>query len=387
MSYNFTDIANTMKSPGLRNVGNSSQTSMDPLSLALGGASAVGNVVSSLFTNAANKRENKRNRWFAHQEAEINRNWQAEQAQIERDYNSPANQKKMMQEAGFNPALMFGDVAGVAQSSNASASGSQASAPSSLPSHAPSFDPASVASLTSAFADKKLKDAQARNLDADTVGKEIENDASSFRLRIYKIYAEDKEIAGLSLTQSMVSLNNATSAEKAASTDLSIDELNNMRPLQRDDYIATIACKKQEASYTAVLEAKTHQDMTIALTQLVLSTALTYSMISDNYASANAHDAAAARDRSQVDLNAAFAVDAYASADQKNLDTQITLDKWNMVKDTIKDTLVSELKARAVDAKLSIPRGFWDTQIAYKIHQLSSLFSPAASVASSSVLK
>lgn len=70
-------------------------------------------------------------------------NWQ-----MENEYNSPANQRKLLEDAGYNPALMAGDLAGVSTGSGI-ASGDFTSAP--AYSDVPDMFSAAAASGTNAF--------------------------------------------------------------------------------------------------------------------------------------------------------------------------------------------------------------------------------------------
>ncbi|UPW41723.1 DNA pilot protein [Peromfec virus RodF8_9] len=90
----------------------------------IGNSQSGSNVKSQL---AAQSRENAINRQFNASEAEKNRQFQQSQIADYRAYNSPANQAKLMQEAGYHPMAALGQFgsmdAGISSGAQASSSG------------------------------------------------------------------------------------------------------------------------------------------------------------------------------------------------------------------------------------------------------------------------
>lgn len=134
--------------------------------------------------NQFNAAEAEKARKFNSQEAALAREFNASEAEKQRAYNtamyekslawrSPANQIKLMQEAGLNPLnFQQGSVSDSAPTSSA-ASGPSASGPSAssagLPQLRNPVDASAFSQIASALSDVKLKEAQANQADAVTL--------------------------------------------------------------------------------------------------------------------------------------------------------------------------------------------------------------------------
>lgn len=134
--------------------------------------------------NAFNSQEAEKARQFNSQEAALAREFNASEAEKQRAYNSamydkslawrsPANQLKLMQEAGLNPLnFQQGSVSDSFPSSSA-ASGPSASGPSAssagLPQVRNPVDASAFSQIVSALSDAKLKEAQSNQADAVTL--------------------------------------------------------------------------------------------------------------------------------------------------------------------------------------------------------------------------
>ena len=149
--------------------------------------SAIGSMASMAGSSISASRMNKRAEKFGREQAELNRNFQSQQADINRtwsenyynQYESPAAMVRQYEQAGINPALMYsgGAQGPTAPTVPSAPSGSMPSVPSY---HVPDWsqlgsimqDIATVA-LTKAQkdnveADTRLKEAQTGNVEADT---------------------------------------------------------------------------------------------------------------------------------------------------------------------------------------------------------------------------
>jgi hypothetical protein len=119
------------------------------------------NFLSSAITNAQNRKfqqqENEKNRQFNAMMAERQNQWNIQNWQMNNDYNSPANQKRRLLEAGLNPDLMYTGN-GVAPSPMPNPSSSASSNGSVSPNPAPQLDMNSLL----LGAQKDLLEAQAR---------------------------------------------------------------------------------------------------------------------------------------------------------------------------------------------------------------------------------
>lgn len=139
--------------------------------------------------NAFNAQEAQRNRDFQSAQAQVARDWQEEQYL---KYNSPSARVRQYQEAGLNPALMYGaSSTGNASTSTGIPSGSAASG---------GAGGAQRISAVSALANLRLLKSQIDNIDADTHSKEIANDWSP---KLFKQEWETGEINKRSLETSI----------------------------------------------------------------------------------------------------------------------------------------------------------------------------------------
>lgn len=141
---------------------------------AIGGiAQGIGSAISANKTNKANLKINQMNNDFNREEAQKARNFQVEQWERENAYNTPANQRKRLQEGGYNPYFDAGVNAGSAAGVSSTTAATAATA---APQQPANFDFASpIASLAQAskmMAEKKNTDMQTMNY-TDLVNSQI----------------------------------------------------------------------------------------------------------------------------------------------------------------------------------------------------------------------
>lgn len=148
----------------------------------LSGASSLLGLGYSIFRDTGlSGAEREQNAWNA-QQAQKQMNFQAEQAQIARDwqeeqynkYNSPSAIVRQYQDAGINPALMFGGSTPAASQSTSIPSGAMASGSFGAASRINAVDAISRLGLLTAQIENMRADT--RNKDADTEGKNIANE-------------------------------------------------------------------------------------------------------------------------------------------------------------------------------------------------------------------
>lgn len=119
----------------------------DPLTaLAIGSsiAGGIGSLFSSSSANDTNIRLARENREWQSRENQLNRDWQESMWNRQNEYNTPANQRKLAEEAGYNPYLLG------AQSLNSGAGSAGAPAMSGAPNpaHVNPVNPLGVVSDT-----------------------------------------------------------------------------------------------------------------------------------------------------------------------------------------------------------------------------------------------
>lgn len=115
----------------------------------------IGAGVSAVASWAANRNANRKNRRFATTMYERQRDDNRQNWRDQNEYNNPTNQRKRMEAAGLNPALMYGSQAssGNAQSVQGAGSGNV--------NHKPLVE----GSLAQGFFDTQVKNAQSNNLE------------------------------------------------------------------------------------------------------------------------------------------------------------------------------------------------------------------------------
>lgn len=138
------------------------------------GISAVGNALGGVFSSQSNKKlMREQMRWqesmYARQLQDARDNWK-----MQNEYNSPANQRKLLEEAGYNPAMMGADLQSASSADNI-AMGNVPSAPSY--SMTPNYIADTVNSATQAFS--TLVAAHATKQNADTNAKNAETNAKN----------------------------------------------------------------------------------------------------------------------------------------------------------------------------------------------------------------
>ncbi|QRV61957.1 DNA pilot protein [Microvirus sp.] len=138
------------------------------------GISAVGNALGGIFSSQSNKKlMREQMRWqesmYARQLQDARDNWK-----MQNEYNSPANQRKLLEEAGYNPAMMGADLQSASSADNI-AMGNVPSAPSY--SMTPNYIADTVNSATQAFS--TLVAAHATQQNADTNAKNADTNAKN----------------------------------------------------------------------------------------------------------------------------------------------------------------------------------------------------------------
>lgn len=138
------------------------------------GISAIGNALGGVFSSQSNKKlMREQMRWqesmYARQLQDARENWR-----MQNQYNSPANQRKLLEEAGYNPAMMGADLQSASSADNI-AMGNVPSAPSY--SMTPNYIADTVNSATQAFS--TLVAAGATKQNADTNAKNADTNAKN----------------------------------------------------------------------------------------------------------------------------------------------------------------------------------------------------------------
>lgn len=138
------------------------------------GISAIGNALGGVLSSSSNKKlMREQMRWqenmYQRQLQDARQNWK-----MQNEYNSPANQRKLLEEAGYNPAMMGADLQSASSADNI-AMGNVPSAPSY--SMTPNYIADTINSATQAFS--TLVAAHATKQNADTNAKNADTNAKN----------------------------------------------------------------------------------------------------------------------------------------------------------------------------------------------------------------
>ena len=277
-SYNFTQIADNMKSPGLRNVGSSSK--FNSMGLLSGIVGAVGNIFTTGMNNRAQAKEAEKNRQFNAQEAQKNRDWQEKMVGEERAYNDPSNQRKLMEAAGYNPNVLASGMAGSSVSSSASASGAQASS-----SSIPNFSPVGYGAMQD-FANLKLTDsqadlneAQAKKVSSETTGQDISNTMANFQSMLLEKYGEVEKTLGISAQRLSNNLTEIQTSVQSMTDKLMRFDLDNLSPKRVAALAAQIAKDNASAELASSQAAKTDREIHFMATEIGIKTGLYFAQL------------------------------------------------------------------------------------------------------------
>lgn len=136
---------------------------MDYLGFVSGGLNTAAGLATSLISQSQQRKENEKNRQFNAQQAQLNRDFQSQMSDRANAWNSPAAQVNRLRSAGLNPALIY-QGSSFGQPAVAPSGGQASSGSSGLPGiQAPKYEGA-------------LMQAQIDNIRADTENKRINND-------------------------------------------------------------------------------------------------------------------------------------------------------------------------------------------------------------------
>ena len=195
---NYGSIDATSYINGL-NSSNFSNSSNGMLGTVLSGGLGLVNSLFGMFsqhaTNKAQKDMMREQMAWSEAQAAKQMNWQRDMWNAMNEYNTPANQRKRLEEAGINPALALGNVS--TGSATSSPSGSQAQMPSSPNLQPLQFNLMDLIQSASAFQMLRRQGLENKALAEDVKAKQRENKLGD------ATYSYDKELKWLNvLTES-----------------------------------------------------------------------------------------------------------------------------------------------------------------------------------------
>lgn len=245
---------------------------------------AVGNLVGGILSNRANKQINQMNNEFNERMLNKQLAFQRSMWKDTNEYNSAANQRKRLEQAGLNPYMMMsGGNAGTATAQ----SGGSASASSPIPMQNVAASAVQGATAIGALVnDVARSKAEVARTNAETVGLEVQNDfaAERERARLAQIYAETKN------TDALRRLNNLTYqfdvanfenrlASQQIQNDLNQQQINLLRA---QESLTWLQGQKQYVA-NAFLPAQKMVDFMQSVYSVAQTQALTANYVADTY--------------------------------------------------------------------------------------------------------
>ncbi len=236
--------------------------------------------------NAATARENALNRTFAHNEANLSHKRMLEIMDKENSWNSYSNQRRLLEEAGYNPNALFNSSSTLSASSGASG-GAQASSPPVGYPRAWQMDP----QLLSVFSDVNLKNAQAKNLDADsrlkgsqTSGQELQNIYQDMLNGVYKQYGKLQAEYDLNNKDADTALKDSARLLNSVEQSLKLDELVNMRPKEAARIVSQTVLNQSSDLLNKAVAAKTDTEREYLVKKYILETQIVAATCANYYA-------------------------------------------------------------------------------------------------------
>lgn len=172
-------------------------------------AGSVFNYFSQKSTNKENARQAELNRQFNAQQAKLQRDWSQRMWNLNNSYNTPSAQMQRLREAGLNPNLAYGDLSSSSASLQTGGATAEAGGLPHLSSPNISFDAAATQKLL----------AETKNINQDTAKKTAETD----------IFASDAKYRD-ALNQSTIDTNSSTILLNKSSANLNDQEATLIKP-------------------------------------------------------------------------------------------------------------------------------------------------------------
>lgn len=260
-----------------------------------GAASGIMGLFGNKSNNDAIAAENEKNRQWQAEQATIAFNRQRQLTKEQNEWNSYKNQRKLMEQAGYNPNLMVSGTAGVAQS-NSSTNAPQANTPvTGMPSSV--MSPEVINTLASARlmeSEAKKNDKESQLIGSQDAGQKAQNVITRFQADMKLKFGEKWERYGLTEKQANIFLLNQQGDLIGTQDDLARYDFTNMRPRQLQNVIADTLSKNTQSYLNEALAANTRQEILLNLGRYFMSVELNSAMIRDYIASSREHNANAA---------------------------------------------------------------------------------------------
>lgn len=260
---------------------------MDVIGGIAAGVSSIGNFVLGQNNNQKISEENAKNRMFSYNMYQDQKWTQDKWRREDKAWNSYKNQRRLLEEAGYNPNALFNS-ASTLSASNGSASAPSGSTPSTGYPTAPRFD--IDPGLINVMADAKLKESQAKNIDAntsktesETIGQDLQNSYQRVVNSIYEKYGEQDFKLDMDLKDSQRALNDGQRSATHVVQMLGTDELFNMRPKEAAKLISETSASEASARLSDAQSAKTDTEREYIAKDYILRSFIATATVADLY--------------------------------------------------------------------------------------------------------
>lgn len=361
----------------------------------LGPIASIGSGLINFFSGKSNNDdiawENTKNRQYDWTKFQTSIGYQDKWRKEDKEWNSYANQRRLLTDAGYNPNALFNS-ASMLSSSNGSASAPSGGAPSvgyPSPSHL-QFDPG----LINVIADAKLKEKQADNIEADTKKKEsetegqgLQNEYQKVANSIFKLYGEEDFKLGMNFKDAQRAVFDAQRLVLGVQQSLYYDELFNMRPKEALKLVAETNASNASSLLSKAQAAKTEDERLLLSKRFALETLVANSTVALNYANAYYSRTQADLWQPNFDINGKTGIlfrKSFIETNQARFNYRKSNEVYDATFEAWKDCTINTLKAHGLyNANLaSALEGFWGNAYQSLMRNLS--FIPGSSTASSS---
>lgn len=243
-------------------------------------AGPIGSIASSLIGGLFSKSEGDKQREFAAEQNQLNRQFQHDEAELaynrnertrnlQNQWNSEEQQVSRLKNAGINP---YNAMAGSSGTSVTSA-GNTASAGNASGSQM-SYQQANmqwiseIANIGLVAAQTRLMNSEANRNDASSKNIELQSYMQDMQNQVFEKYGKIQALVGINKDDAMRGYYDAQRAFMNTVAKLNDDELRNMRPLQRNNLIAQEAATYAKTELDKILAIKNETERQIALKKL-----------------------------------------------------------------------------------------------------------------------
>lgn len=240
---------------------------------------AIGSLIGNSQNNTANANLNYENRKWQEKQATVSYERQRQMQAAQNEYNSAPHQRKLLEQAGFNPNSM---VNGGSYSTASNATAPQAGTPSTIPMQSVTPELAQIASSFALnMSQARKNNAEAKEVDSRTEGQDLQNSWQSMQNHLFSKYGEIEKQLQLNSMDSARAVSDAQRLLYRSQDQLNFNELVQMRPKQADLMVAETLANNSRAYLDRIEAAKTDEERKYISKNFALQSAIAVATISN----------------------------------------------------------------------------------------------------------